>query len=107
MKVLLDEMLPVGLRELLPSHDVYTAAYVGLAGISNGEMIRRATAAGFEVVVSLDRGIPHQQNLDRAAIGFVLVPHNDLDRIRPYAEDLLDAIERASPGTVVRVGTTA
>lgn len=104
MKVLLDEMLPVGVRELLPSHDVYTAAYVGLAGVSNGELIRRAIDAGFEVVVSLDRGIPHQQNLDQAGIGFVLLPHNDIDRIRSYAANLSEAIEEASRGTVVRVG---
>ena len=26
MKVLLDEMLPIGIRELLPSHEVYSAA---------------------------------------------------------------------------------
>ncbi len=34
-------MLPIGLRDFLPEHDVATAAYVGLAGISNGEMLRR------------------------------------------------------------------
>ena len=44
MKVILDEMLPIGLRELLPAHDVVTAAYAGLAGIPNGELISRAIA---------------------------------------------------------------
>ncbi len=39
MKVLLDEMLPIGVRELLPGHNVFTAAHAGLAGIPNGEMI--------------------------------------------------------------------
>ena len=65
MKVLLDEMLPIGVRQFLPQHDVVTAAFAGLAGISNGEMIRRAIDGGFDVIVSLDLGIPHQQNLDR------------------------------------------
>lgn len=65
MKVLLDEMLPIGVRELLPSHDVSTAAYAGLAGLPNGELIDRAVAAGFDVLVSLDRGILYQQNLTR------------------------------------------
>jgi hypothetical protein len=63
VKVLLDEMLPIGVRELLPDHDVSTAAYTGLAGLPNGELIERAVVAGFDVIVSLDRGIPHQQNL--------------------------------------------
>lgn len=50
MRVLLDEMLSIGVREFLPSHEVYSAAYAGLAGISNGEMIRRAIDAGFDVL---------------------------------------------------------
>ena len=64
MKVLLDEMLPIGVRGLLLGHEVVTAAYAGLAGIPNGEMIEGAIARGFDVIVTLDRGIPHQQNLD-------------------------------------------
>ena len=36
MRVLLDEMLPIGIRELLPGHEVVTASYAGLAEISNG-----------------------------------------------------------------------
>ena len=103
MKVLLDEMLPIGVREFLPSHEVYSAAYAGLAGISNGEMIRRAIDAGFDVIVTLDRGIPHQQNLERSGIGFVLVLHNDADRIRPYADDLRRSVAQATVGTVIRV----
>ena len=103
MKVLLDEMLPNGVRQLLPDHQVMTAAYVGLAGVSNGEMISRAVSEGFDVIVSLDRGIPHQQNLDRYAIGFVLIPHNDVERIRPYADALADAVATSTPGHVVRI----
>lgn len=100
MKVLLDEMLPIGVRELLPGHVVSTAAY---AGLPNGELIDRAVAAGFDVIMSLDRGIPHQQNLAQHGIGFVLIPDNDVDLIRMYAARLLSAIDAATPGTVVRM----
>lgn len=107
MKVLLDEMLPIGLRDLLPSHEVYTAAYAGLAGISNGDMISRAVLAGFVVIVSLDRGIPHQQNLSQYPIGFILIPDNDVDLIRPYSERLQTAIAASLPGSVLRIGPDA
>jgi uncharacterized protein DUF5615 len=103
VKVLLDEMLPIGVHEFLPSHEVYSAAYAGLAGISNGEMIRRAIDAGFHVIVTLDRGIHYQQNLERPGISFVLIPHNDVDRIRPYADDLRLAVDEAAAGTIIRV----
>lgn len=60
----------------------------GVAGLPNGELIRRAAAAGHDVTVSLDRGILQQQNLPRHAITFVLIPDNDVDLIRPYADRL-------------------
>ncbi len=104
MKVLLDEMLPIGVRQFLPDHQVLTAAYAGLAGISNGEMISRAIDEGFDVIVSLDRGIPHQQHLDQYPIGFVLIPHNDVDLIRPYADDLADAVATIASGRARRIG---
>lgn len=103
MRILLDEMLPVGLRDLLPEHDVVTAAYAGLAGISNGEMLRRAIIAKFTVVITLDRGIPHQQDLNHHGIGLVLIRHNDLDMIRPYVDALRDAVTSAGPGAVIHV----
>ncbi len=103
MKVLLDEMLPIGVRDFLPEHEVVTAAYAGLAGVSNGVMITRAQEEGFDVIVSLDRGIPHQQNLDRYGVGFVLIPHNDIDLIRAYADRLNDAVASSTPGGVVRI----
>lgn len=103
MKILLDEMLPIGVRELMPGHDVTTAAYAGLAGLPNGELINRAIAAGFDVIMSLDLGIPHQQNLARQNIGFVLIRDNDVELVRAYADRLLSAIEVATPGTVVRI----
>lgn len=103
MKVLLDEMLPISVRQLLPEHQVMSAAYVGLAGVTNGEMISRAVSDDFDVIVSLDRGIPHQQNLDRYAVGFVLIPHNDIERIRAYAGALSEAVATITPGRVVRI----
>ncbi len=62
MRVLLDEMLPIGVRDLLPGHVVETATYAGMAGIPNGELIRRAVAEGFQVIVTLDLGIPYQHD---------------------------------------------
>ncbi len=45
MKVLLDEMLPVGVADLLADHRVTTAKAAGYAGLTNGELIRQAEQA--------------------------------------------------------------
>ena len=36
MRILLDENMPVGLRRLLPEHDVSHAARLGWQGVKNG-----------------------------------------------------------------------
>ena len=36
-------------------------------------------------------------------IGVVLIPHNDIDLIRPYAGELLDAVANVTPRLVVRI----
>jgi hypothetical protein len=48
VRLLLDENLPHQMRLELPEHEVSTAAYMGWAGIENGELLRRAAAAGFD-----------------------------------------------------------
>lgn len=101
--VLLDEMLPIGVAQLLPGHDVQTAVYAGLAGISNGHLIAGAVEKGVDVLVTLDRGIPEQQNLGAANLGVVLIPDNDPDKILPYVEMLREAVASVEPGQVLVV----
>ena len=78
MKVLLDEMLPVGVADLLPGHAVTTVNAGGYTGLKNGELIRRATADGYDVLVTADRNMPAQQNIRASGIAVVLVPGNRL-----------------------------
>ena len=44
MKVLLDENLPHSLREHLLEYETFTAAYMGWAGLKNGELLDVAEA---------------------------------------------------------------
>ena len=64
MKVLLDENLPHPIRLELPGHDVITTAYMKWSGIENGELLRRAAEAAFDVVITNDRGLEYEQNLE-------------------------------------------
>jgi hypothetical protein len=57
MKLLLDENLRHALRHELPGHDVFTAHYLGWSGISNGELLNRAAAAGFEAILTMDSAV--------------------------------------------------
>ena len=63
MRVLLDECVPRALREQLPGHDVKTVVEAGWAGVKNGELLRLA-AQRFDVVLTVDRNLEYQQNLE-------------------------------------------
>ena len=63
MRLLLDECVDQELRHSFEGHDCRSAGYAGLAGLMNGALLSAAEAAGFEVMITTDQGIPHQQNL--------------------------------------------
>jgi predicted nuclease of predicted toxin-antitoxin system len=101
-KLLLDESLPHKTRELLSEHQVFTVAFLGWTGIKNGHLLDAAERDGFDVLMTSDQGFPHQQNLQGRHLSVVLLPTPDWNVIKAQKEALSIAIERASPGAVVR-----
>jgi predicted nuclease of predicted toxin-antitoxin system len=85
MKVLLDENLPHRLRSLLVGHDVYTVSYMKWSGIENGELLDRAAADGFDVLLTNDNGMPYEQNISSlpCALMVLKAPSNALEDIMP------------------------
>jgi predicted nuclease of predicted toxin-antitoxin system len=63
VKVLLDACTPVQVRHALPSHDVHTAVMNGWGELENGDLLREAEAAGFDLLIICDKNLRHQQNL--------------------------------------------
>jgi hypothetical protein len=63
MRLLLDECIPRKLKEHLIGHECFTVPEAGFAGKKNGELLELAEQAGFNVLITLDRGIEYQQNL--------------------------------------------
>lgn len=104
MRVLLDEQLPQQLAQELISHEVRTVQQQGWAGLKNGELLRRAAEAGYEVFVTADHSLEFQQNLARSHL-FVLVlvaPSNALEDLLPLVPSILSKIPTAQAGQVVR-----
>jgi predicted nuclease of predicted toxin-antitoxin system len=105
MHILLDENLDWRLRRDLPGHDVNSVSLLGWAGIQNGELLRKAIAAGFEVLVTMDGNMVHQQNIARFAIAVIALRarSNRLDDTRPLVKPLLALLPNSKPGTVTFV----
>ena len=108
MRLLLDEMLPPRYARDLErgGREASVVTQIGWAGIRNGELLRRARAAGFDVLITSDQNIEHQQNVAQAGIGGVVLiaRSNRVEDLRPLVPDLELALASIQPGQVVRVG---
>lgn len=74
------------------------------SGIENGPLLRRA-AQQFDVFLTVDQGLEHQQNL--AAVDLIIIvmvaKSNDIDDLRPLMPQVRGVLGKASPGDIVRV----
>ena len=107
MRVLLDEDVPRRLGRELEGHDVATVQAMGWASVKNGILLGLAEAAGFEVILTCDRGMQHQQNVSVLGLALVVlaVPNKRLDTIRSVVPEILMVLNASpKPGTVHVVG---
>jgi predicted nuclease of predicted toxin-antitoxin system len=104
MRILLDECVPRKLRGELPGHDVKTVAEMGWAGTKNGVLLQRA-AAEFDVLLTVDQGLPYQQNLAGLPFAVVIIkaPSNDINDLRPKMPEVLQVLATIQLGQVVQI----
>jgi len=72
MKLLLDECVTRYLKRDLIGHDVSTVDEAGFKGLKNGALLRAADG-NFDVLVTVDKSIRHQQNLQSFQIAVLLL----------------------------------
>jgi hypothetical protein len=106
VRVLLDEQLPRRLGRSITGHDVRTAQQEGWAGVSNGDLLRRAAEAGFDVFITADRNLQFQQNLTHYPIAIIVLVTKSIkiDALLPLVPGMLRMIESIRPGELVRMG---
>ena len=106
MKLLLDESIPRRLGGLFPrSFEIVTVPEMGWAGTRNGELLRKATEAGFDALVTADQGIEYQQNLSTLGLRIVVLisPRTRLQELEPLVPKVVDVLQRESTIGVYRV----
>jgi hypothetical protein len=105
MLVLLDEQLPWRLGRALVEHEVRTVQRQGWSGIKNGELLRLASEAGFELLITADQNMPFQQNLQRFSLAVIVLiaPSNKIEDLLPLVPSILQTIPNSRPGLVQRV----
>lgn len=104
MKVLFDENVDPDLAQRLPGHDCRTAEEMGWRSITNGELLKKADGE-FDALITLDKGIRHQQNLSGLRIRLaVLRPGKPgLTHVLPLIPSLLEFLASAPEGAVLEI----
>ena len=103
MKVLFDQGTPVPPRRRLSNHRIETAYERGWSSLRNGALLDLAEAEGFELLVTTDQGLRHQQNLAGRRLSVQVLLSTSWPRIEAHAGRIATAIERIGPGECVEV----
>jgi predicted nuclease of predicted toxin-antitoxin system len=107
VKVLLDENLDHALRKLLGQHEVVTVAYMGWAGLKNGELLQTAEDNGIDVLLTGDGTLNTEQNLTGRRLAIVALSAIQLPIIKKHLPKIIAAIDDAARGSfqAVNCGT--
>jgi hypothetical protein len=90
MKIIIDECVPSIVKRGLPAREIMTVQEMGWAGIKNGVLLK-LVAAEFDVFITSDKNLRHQQNLPDLDLAIILLPSNQV----PIVEALLPALEES------------
>ena len=104
MKILLDENLPRKLKlGFSVDHELFSVGEMDWLGKRNGELLGLMTLHGFDALITIDKNLRYQQNLDRFPIRlFVLdAANNRLDTLEPYVAKLSQIVDEEPPTKVV------
>ena len=103
MLILFDQGTPVPIRRFLRGHSIRTAAQEGWDRISNGELIIRAEAARFDVLLTTDKNIEYQQNIKGRKIAIIVIANAQWPMLQQHVQLVAEAVDAAQPGSYLLV----
>ena len=103
MRILFDQGVPRGLTAFLRHHDVTEARKLKWERISNGELLKLAEYAGYDLLVTTDKNVRYQQNLAARKISIVVLGQSPWRLVRQHVEEIVGAVNAATPGSYAEV----
>jgi len=103
VRILFDQGTPAPLRRLLGSHQVETAFERGWQTLTNGELLAAAERDGFDILLTTDKNLRHQQNPSARSIAIIVLSSTSWPRIQRSGGEINRAIELAVPGSFQEV----
>jgi hypothetical protein len=100
MRILFDQGTPA---PLIPFLEGTQAKDRGWERLVNGELLKAAEDAGFEVLLTTDKNITAQQNLKTRAIAIVVLGNSQWRIVQRHVRKIATAVSAATPGSYSEV----
>src|SRR5215510_3767380 len=101
MLILFDHGTPSPLRSFLKGHTVKKTKDLGWDTLSNGELLRAAEEATFEIFLTTGKNIRYQQNLAERVIA--ILSNSRWPVVQRYVDRVVAAVSAAKPGSYCEV----
>ena len=94
MKILLDECVTKHLKPKLLPHEVLTVREMNWSGIKNGKLLALCAENNFDILLTIDKNLQHQQNLNKYPIAIVIFNSvsADINELSKFVPGFLDQI---------------
>jgi len=103
MRVLFDHGTPAPLIPFLEGHTVTKANEMGWERLVNGELLKAAEEAGFEVLLTTDKNMSSQQNLKARTIAIVVLGNSQWRIAQRYVRRIAASVNAATAGSFAEV----
>jgi hypothetical protein len=104
VKLLLDECVTRRLKREFATHEVHTVEEAGFKGLENGNLLRAASGK-YDVLITVDRNLPYQQNLTGLEIAILVLSakRNSYVRLKPLISRALTALATIEPREIILI----
>ncbi len=103
MRILFDHGTPAPLIPFLTGHSVTKARDAGWDKLVNGDLLKAAEQAEFQVLVTTDKNMANQQNLKGRAIAVVVLGNSQWRIVQRHVRKIASAVNAAQPGSYAEV----
>ena len=105
MKILLDECVNRKLKSRLAGIETYTVAEMNWRSLRNGNLMRAAIENKFDVLLTVDKNLEYQQNMDKYDIVVVVfdVLKNTIQLLETLVPAFITQMPTFEKGRVYRI----
>ncbi|HSK70221.1 MAG TPA: DUF5615 family PIN-like protein [Pyrinomonadaceae bacterium] len=105
MKLLLDENLPKRLKQDFAEYQIFTVREMGWNSKKNGELLDAMTSENFDVLLTFDRNLEFQQNLDKYNLRVIVLiaPINTYKVLSDLVPNIKIELQKSLKSGAVRI----